>query len=60
VSEPASDYVDLDAGLEEVNGGSVAEDVGADRSSGTRVIEACCVTPHDLVDTEAGEWASMR
>ena len=42
--EPASDDVDLDASLEKVNGGGVAEDVRADRSAGARVI----LRPHRL------------
>jgi hypothetical protein len=58
VTEPAPDYVDLDAGLEEVNGGRVAKDVGADPTSGARVIEASSMAAHDLVDAKAGEWLS--
>ena len=58
--EPGTDDVDLDASLEKVNGGGVAEDVRADRSASARVIKACSMTPHDLVDPKAGKWASLR
>jgi len=60
VTQPASDDVDLDAGLEKMNGGSVSEDVRTDRSPRPIIIEACSMTPHDLVDPKAGKWASLR
>jgi hypothetical protein len=59
VAEPTPDHVDLDAGLKKVNGGGVSEGVRADPSSGARVIEACSMPPHDLVDAEACEWLSV-
>ena len=36
VTEPAADDVDLDAGLEEVDGGGVPEEVRADPPAGAR------------------------
>src|SRR5260370_37871218 len=58
-AEPHPDHVTLDARLQKVNCGGVPEDVRADPTSGARVIEACSVAPHDLVDAETREWLAV-
>jgi len=58
MAEPAADHVDLDAGLEEVNGRGMTEGVRADPAPGPGIIQARCVAPDDLVDARAGRLRS--
>ena len=59
MAEPAADHVDLDASLEKVNGGGVAEGVRADPATRSGVIEAGGVPSDDLVDARAGETLAV-
>jgi hypothetical protein len=60
VPEPAADHVDLDAGLEQVHGGGVPEDVRADPSPGSGVVETGGGAADDLVDPIAGQRLAAR
>ena len=59
MTEPATDDVDFDSGLEEVNGGGVPEEVRAHASPGPAVIEVAGVAPHHLVNPEPGERSAV-
>ena len=60
MAEPAADHVDLDAGLEQVDGGGVAERC-AGRSAGRFVgRRGGGVAADDLVDAEAGQRLAAR
>jgi hypothetical protein len=61
VAEPATDHVDLDAGLQQVHGRRVSEDMGPDPAAGRAlVLKMCGMPPDELVDAEPGERLARR
>ena len=60
MAEPASDDIDFDSRLHEVDRGRVPEEMRRDPPGGAGVIEIGAMAPHDLVDAEAGERMTVR
>jgi len=58
VTQPGADDIDLDASLQEMDGGGVAKHMGGDcrrAGIGPPLRQMASVAPNDLVDPEAGE-----
>ena len=55
MTKPASDHVHFDAGLEQVDGCGVAEDVRTHPAVGASVVKVPGVAPHNLVDPETSQ-----
>jgi len=61
MAQPGADHVDLDAGLEQADGGGVTQDMRRDPyrlAVVTTLVEPLGMMAHDLVDPEAGQCLS--